>query len=136
MAIAAWSQSAKTDGSTERAITALEDKWTQAQKTNNADAAAPLLAGKFVNITIEGKITSRTEFLAEQKATKYDSVTFDDVKVIAVGSTAVATGIFTAKGTDGSGKPIDVHERSTDTWAKMPNGQWQCVASVSTPLKM
>jgi ketosteroid isomerase-like protein len=31
---------------------------------------------------------------------------------------------------------MDVHERFTDTWVKMPNGQWQCVASHGSPVKM
>jgi len=40
------------------------------------------------------------------------------------------------KGTDPSGKPMDVQERFTDTWVKMQNGQWQCVASHVSTLKM
>ena len=133
--IVAWSQGAKTDGGTEKAIAALEEKWTQAERTNNVDAVASLLASKFVNIDYAGKITPRTEFLSDQKATKYESATFDDVKVIVVGSTAVATGILTAKGMDGSGKTFDGRLRDTETWVKMPNGQWQCIAAVSTPLQ-
>ena len=133
--IVAWSQGAKTDGGTEKAIAALEEKWTQAQRTNNVDAVSSLLARKFVDIDYAGKITPRTEFLADQKATKYESATFDDVKVIVVGSTAVATGILTAKGMDGSGKTFNGRLRDTETWVKMPNGQWQCIAAVSTPLQ-
>jgi len=26
--------------------------------------------------------------------------------------------------------------RWTDTWVKMPNGKWQCVATQASPLKM
>ena len=134
LGLVAWSQGAKSDGSTERAIKDLEEKWTQAERTNNVEAAAPFLASKFVNVDYAGKITSRTEFLAEQKATKYESSTYDDVKVIAVGNTAVATGILTAKGRDASGKPFYGRLRGTDTFVKLPNGQWQCIAAVDTPL--
>ena len=104
--------------------------------TRLPDLVAPLLADKFVNTSSEGKVTSRSESLASAKATKYDSVDYDDVKVTAFGSTAIATGDFKAKGTDPSGKPLDVHERSTDTWVKGPQGQWQCVARHQSPVKM
>jgi hypothetical protein len=128
---AAWSQ----DG-TEKAVAALEQKWLQSQKTNNPDLVAPLLSDKFINTGSDGKVTSKAESLASAKATKYDSVDYDDLKVTAFGSTAVATGDFKAKGTDPSGKPMDVHERFTDTWVKGTKGEWQCVASHQSTVKM
>jgi ketosteroid isomerase-like protein len=67
--------------------------------------------------------------LANAKATKYVSAEYEDVKVTLFGDTAIAKGGFKGKGTDASGKPMDVHERWTDTWVKMPNGKWQCVAT-------
>jgi hypothetical protein len=100
---------------------------------------APLLADKFVNIVNtarDGKVTGEADSLAAAKATKYDAVAYDDVKVTAFGRAAIATGDFKAKGIDALGKPLDTHERFTDTWVKMPNGQWQCVASHQSPLKM
>src|ERR1700730_388362 len=119
---AAWSQS-QTTGGTEKAVAALEQQWLKSQKTNNPDLVAPLLADKFVNTGSDGKVTGKAETLATAKVTKY-------------GDTAIATGGFKATGTDASGKPLDVHERFTDTWVKMPNGQWQCVASHGSPVKM
>ena len=132
---AAWSQ-AQTTGGTEKAVAALEQQWLQSQKTNNPDLVAPLLADKFINTGSDGKVTGKAETLATAKATKYDSAEYEDVKVTAFGTTAIATGGFKAKGTDPSGKPLDVHERWTDTWVKMPNGQWQCVASHGSPVKI
>ena len=70
------------------------------------------------------------------KATKVDSAALDDLKVTAFGDTAIATGDFKITGTDAPGKPWDLHMRYTDTWVKMPNGQWQCVASHGSPVKM
>lgn len=128
---AAWSQ----DGS-EKAVAALEQKWLQSQKTNNPDMVAPLLSDKFINTGSDGKVTNKAESLANAKATKYDSVDYDDLKVTAFGSTAVATGGFKGKGTDPSGKPMDVNERFTDTWVKGPKGEWQCVASHQSTTKM
>src|ERR1700681_3398279 len=133
---AALSQAQQTSGGTEKAIAALENQWLQSQKTNNPDLVTPLLADKFVSTGSDGKVSSKAESLATAKATKYVSAEYDDVKVTVFGDTAIATGGFKAKGTDASGKPLDVHERWTDTWVKMPNGQWQCVASHGSPVKM
>jgi len=132
---AVWSQAQDT-AVTEQAVAAMEQKWLQSQKTNNPDLIAPLLADKFTNTGIDGKVTNKTESLANAKATKYDSVVYDDLKVTVFGDTAIATGTFKAKGTDASGKPLDAPERFTDTWVKMPNGKWQCVASQGSPVKM
>jgi ketosteroid isomerase-like protein len=126
---AAWSQTG-----TEKAVAALEKQWLQSQQTNNVDLLAPLLSDKFVNTSSEGKVTGKSETLAEYKTTKWESAENTDVKVTAFGDTAIATGVYNGKGTD-SGKPFDVHERWTDTWVKLPNGQWQCVASQTSPIK-
>ena len=133
---AAWSQDKKDSGGTEKAVAALEQQWLQSQKTNNPDLVAPLLADKFMMTGNDGKVTGKAELLATAKATKYESVEYDDVKVAVFGDTAIARGGFKATGTDASGKPIDIHERWTDTWVKMPNGQWQCVAGQATSVKM
>jgi hypothetical protein len=130
---AALSQ-AQTVGGTEKAVAALEQQWLQSQKTNNPDLVAPLLADKFVNTGSDGKVVSKAKMLADSKATKYDSIDYEDVKVTVFGDTAIATGGSKAKGTDASGKPLDEHVRWTDTWVKMPNGKWQCVASQQTHL--
>jgi hypothetical protein len=36
---------------------------------------------------------------------------------------------------DPTGKPFDSRERFADTWVKMPDGKWQCVASASATIK-
>jgi uncharacterized protein (TIGR02246 family) len=117
-------------GTTEKAVAALEDQWAQAQRTNNADLAAPLLADNFVQTTGAGKvITSKAAALAEAKAVKFSSMEYTDMKVYAFGDTAVAIAGFHAQGTDASGKSFDESGRFTDTWMKMPSGKWHCVAS-------
>jgi ketosteroid isomerase-like protein len=121
----AWSQAQSTD----KAVLALEQQWLQSQKTNNPDLVAPLIADKFVGTGADGKVTSKAEMLASAKSTKYESMEYEDVKVMVFGNTAVVTGGSKAKGTDDLGKPLDEHVRWTDTWVKMPNGKWQCVAS-------
>jgi len=134
--VSAASAQAQETGGTERTVAALEQKWLQAVKANNPDLLAPLLADKFVNTGSDGKVTDKAAMLAEGKATKFASAALDDLKVTAFGDTAIATGDFKVNGTDASGKPFDIHERFTDTWVKMPNRPWQCVASQGTPVKM
>ena len=132
---AAWSP-AQTTGGTEKAVAALEEQWLQALKANNADLLAPLLADKFVITSEVGKVASKAETLADVKASKWNSAENSDVKVTAFGDTAIATGVLKGKGTDASGKSFDLDVRWTDTWVKMPNGKWQCVASHSSTIKM
>jgi ketosteroid isomerase-like protein len=131
----AWSQAMQTGG-TEKAIAALEQKWLQALKTNDPDLAAPLLADKFVNTSSDGKVAGKAETLGTIETIKWDSAEYSDVKVTVFGDTAIATGEFKGEGTDASGRFFDDHERWTDTWVKMPNGQWQCVASQGTPVRI
>jgi len=135
LATAPWSQAQKNAG-TEKDIADLEQQWLKAQRTNDVKLLEPLLADGFTNTSSDGKVANRAEAIAEAKATKYTSVDYLDLKVMVSGDTAIAIGNFRGKGTDPSGKPIDANERFTDTWAKMANGKWQCVASHQSPAKM
>ena len=120
----------------EQAVAALEQKWVDAEKARDADAIAPLLAFNFVETNSEGKLAGKQEVLARIKAQKWETNQISDVKVTLFGKTAIATGEWRGKGTDPNGQPIDAHERWTDTWIKMFDGKWQCVASHSSTLKM
>jgi ketosteroid isomerase-like protein len=122
-------------GETEKAVAAQEHQWLQSQKTNNAEMLAPLLAEKFVNTGQDGKVTNRVQTLADAKATHWTSVDYENLEVVVYGDAAVATGEFMGKGTDSKGKPMDEHERFTDTWVKMAGGKWQCVASHGSTIK-
>lgn len=127
---------AQQTGGTEKAVAALEEQWLQSQTTNNPNLVAPLLADKFVDMGRDGKLIGKTEMLANSKATRYASIEYEDLKIMVFGDTAIATGRVEAKATDASGKPLDIHERWTDTWVKMPKGKWQCVASHASTTKM
>jgi ketosteroid isomerase-like protein len=132
----ATSSLAQKNATTEKAVAALEQQWLKSQQTNNTALVEPLLPEGFTNKSSEGKVTFRAQAIAEAKATKYTSVDYLDMKVTAFGDTAVAIGNFRGKGTDPSGNPLDANERFTDTWVRMPNGKWQCVASHQSPMKM
>jgi ketosteroid isomerase-like protein len=136
LASATVSQAQQTSGTTGKAIAALENQWLQAQQTNNPDLVAPLLADKFVSTGADGKVTNKVQSLADAKASKFVSAENENVQVTVFGDTAIATGLWVGKGTDEKGKPLDGHYRWTDTWVKMPNGKWQCVATQSSLVKM
>ena len=135
LATAVWSQAQK-NATTEKTVANLEQEWLKSQRTNNADLLVPLLADGFIATSSDGKITNKAGTIADAKATKYTTADYLDLKVAVFGETAIATGNFRGKGTDPSGKPLDANERFTDTWVKMPNGKWQCVASHESPVKM
>jgi ketosteroid isomerase-like protein len=130
---AGWLQ-AQSKG-TEKAIADLEQEWLKGQKTNNADLIAPLIADNFWDTSSAGKLSSKTEMLAQSKGTKFESVDYEDLKVTVSGNAAIATGVFKAKGKDPSGESFDHVERFTDTWVKMGGGKWKCVASHQSSIK-
>ena len=107
-------------GTTEKAIAALEEKWTQSQKTNNPDLISAHWSDKLVSTGTDGTVSNRAKTLADAKATKYTSVDISDLHVTVVEGTAIASMVFDAKGTDEKGKPMDTHARWTDVWVRMP----------------
>lgn len=129
----AWSD--ETAGGVEKAVAALERQWLEASRANNPDLYAPLLADAGVFTYPDGTARSKAEAIAFDKTTKFTSVEESDAKVMAFGDAAIATGVIRAKGIE-SGKPWESAWRYTDTWVKMPNGQWLCVASHSSPVAM
>lgn len=129
LANASLSLAQQSNDEAEKAFLALEKQWMQSQKTNNPDLLAPLLADKFVYTSTDGKVRNKAEVLAGEKATKYSSVEYPELKVTVFGDTAIATIVSKSQFSDESGKPAKSHSRWTDTWVRMPDGNWQFVAS-------
>ena len=125
----------KAGGAVEKQITGMEQKWASAQKMSNADAVAPMLAENFVIVFVDGKVMNKAQTLDDTKKAKMDEVQVSDIKVTSYGNTAIATGIWQGKGIAGDGKPQDDRERFVDTWHKMPDGKWQCIASGNTKIQ-
>ena len=113
-------------------IAHLEQGWAEAQKAGDAARIAPLIADSFVNTDVDGKTSKKAELLANAKGGKWEHNAISDVKVSVYGDTAIATGAWSGKGVDGDGTKVDRNERWTDTWVKMKDGKWQCVASQQT----
>ncbi len=122
-------------GAVAQALTDLENQWAKASKAGNADALAPLLSEDFVSLDSDGSMYSKADVLARTKKAKWVTNEIGDMKVMVHGDSAVVTGSWTGKGTDGAGKAVNAKERWADTWVKMASGTWQCVASASAPLK-
>jgi ketosteroid isomerase-like protein len=122
-------------GDVTQTITNLENQWTKAAKESNGAAIAPLLADKWVTVDSDGTVHDKSEAIDRAKKAKWETNEISDVKVTGYGNSAVVTGIWTGKGTDGTGKQVDTKERWVDTWVKMPGGKWQCVASGSATMK-
>src|ERR1700688_3521026 len=85
----AIAQAQPADGTAEKAVAAAEEQWTQSERTNNPDLAAPLLAEKLIYIDTDGSIINRAKFLADAKATKFTSVAIQDFHVTVNGNTAI-----------------------------------------------
>ena len=123
------------DPTTEKTIAFLEQQWAEAQRDGNSAAVTPLLTDDFINTDTSGQTYGKGKLLSNLKGGKWEHNQIGDVKVAVYGDTAIATGTWSGKGIDGDGTKIDRHERWTDTWIKMANGKWQCVASQQTEVK-
>ena len=117
----------------EKAVLAMEDLWARSQSTNNPDLIAPHLSDRIVSTGPDGTVLDKAGMLAAAKQAKLANVSYPDIKVTVFGDTAITTGGFKAEGTNQDGKPV-TPERWTDTWVRMPDGTWQCVATHSSPV--
>lgn len=117
-------------------IIALEKAWNQAYKAGDVRALDSILDNDIVLINDDGSVQSKAEFLGSVKATRNNSqeqqVSPESMSVHVFGNTAIATGVFRAKGVEG-GKSYVRRERFVDTWMYKEN-KWVCVASNATPV--
>jgi ketosteroid isomerase-like protein len=117
-------------------IIALEKAWNQAYKAGDTRALDTILDNEIVLINDDGTVQTKVEFLASVKSTRNNSqeqqVSPESMSVHVFGNTAIATGVFRAKGVEG-GKPYVRRERFVDTWLYKA-GKWVCVATNATPV--
>jgi ketosteroid isomerase-like protein len=131
----AWAQGANDVGTMSKVV-ALEQTWLRSQQTNDIEVLKPLLADNIADTSAEGKLMSgKDAAIADAKSVKWSSAEYTELQIAVYGDTAVATGVFTGKGTDSAGKPVNVRERFTDTWVKMADAQWRCVATHGSVIK-
>jgi len=125
---------AQDDSDVRTKVIALEKAWNQAYKLGDTKALSTLLDDSLVLIEDDGSLKTKKEFLASVKATSAneEQVAPESLTVHVHGQTAIAVGVFAAKGTRG-GKPYVRRERFVDTWI-LKNGNWVCVATNATPI--
>jgi ketosteroid isomerase-like protein len=118
--------------SADQEVTALERAWLDAALKYDVAWFERHIADTIVNTDEEAVVTGKAATVADVKsrASKYETLSYDDLKVQSYGDTAIATGITVFKGTS-KGKAVGGRSQWTDTWVKR-GGQWQCVASHST----
>lgn len=122
-------------GTVAQTLMDLERQWVKAALAGKGEALAPLLAEGFVSVQSDGTMHTKPAYVAMTIKGKWQVNEVSDMKVQVHGDSAVVTGVWTGKGTDGTGKAFDGKERFADTWVKMADGKWQCVVSASAPMK-
>jgi Domain of unknown function (DUF4440) len=120
-----------TPASEKKVVAALEQQWIQAFWENNPKLLEQILASTWVQTDADGILSGKSHEMADTKETKWTSLKNIGMKITLYGDTAIVTGIFKGKGTASWGA-VDDHYRFTDTWVKMPRGNWQCVATQLT----
>ena len=115
--------------SEEATIRALELKVADLYKQHRVEAFAPLLDDGFVITFEDGKVYSKTGYLAytTSSQTHVELVEIPEMKVHLHGDTAVVTGVYHEKGSDHDGS-YDYRDRFTDVWMKQ-SGKWRLVAA-------
>ena len=123
-----------TNSGVQSKIIALEKAWNQAYKLGDTRALDDILDDQIVLINDDGSVQSKAEFLASVQPAKSQEqqVAPESMSVRVFGTTAVATGVFRAKGVE-AGKPYVRRERFVDTWVNK-GGKWLCVATNATPV--
>lgn len=119
-------------------IVALEGVWNQAYKSGDRKALDGLLDNAIVLVNDDGTVLNKTEFLAtvkpphSQSASQEQQVVPESMSVHVFGNTAIATGVFRAKGVE-AGKAYVRRERFIDTWI-YKGERWICVGTDATPI--
>jgi ketosteroid isomerase-like protein len=127
-----------SDAAIQSKIVALEGAWNLAYKSGDAKALDGLLDNAILLVNDDGSVQTKVEFLAGVNAVKSQAgaqeqqVAPESMAVRVFGNTAIATGIFRAKGVEG-GKSYVRRERFIDTWVNMGE-RWVCVATDATPI--
>jgi ketosteroid isomerase-like protein len=124
----------QSDAGVASKIIALEKAWNQAYKSGDAHALDQILDDRIVLINDDGSAQSKADFLKSVKATdsQEQQIAPESMNVSVFGDTAIATGVFRAKGVE-NGKHYVRRERFVDTWIKK-SGTWVCVATNATPV--
>jgi ketosteroid isomerase-like protein len=122
-----------SDSAAKSKIAALEVAWNQAYKSGDTKALDAILDNSIVVVNDDGTLQTKAGFLATVKppgthvGLQEQQVAPESMSVRVFGNTAIATGIFRARGVEGK-KSYIRRERFIDTWM-YKDGRWMCVAA-------
>ncbi|HEX8926931.1 MAG TPA: nuclear transport factor 2 family protein, partial [Terriglobales bacterium] len=94
-----------------------------------------LLAEEFVEVLPDGSLMNKSQVLDDAKKSKYEMIKISDLKITRFGDTVIVIGTFDARHAGKGANAVEDHERYVDTWRKMPNGKWQCIAEGNTAIR-
>jgi ketosteroid isomerase-like protein len=105
----------------------LEDEFSRAVASNDADALDGILADDWIILDPDGSIIDKARFLEVIKsgALSHESMESTDLRVRLYGNTAVVTGLTTTKGKF-MAQDFASCERATDIFVKQAD-RWHCV---------
>jgi ketosteroid isomerase-like protein len=139
MALVTLPLHAQDSATVARAINDLEAQWGVSLAAANWTAVESFLAPGYIATDGAGKRIDRATYIAGLRdgGVKYSDVRNGPYTVIVNGNTAVHLGEGTLTMTSKKGKVTHVRTVWTDTWVRMPSGQWLCIAGqfVETRLK-
>ena len=123
-----------SDSAVQTKIVALEKAWNQAYKMGDTRSLDSILDDHVVLINDDGSTQTKSQFLASIKgpASEEQQVAPESINVRVYGTTAIATGLFHAKGVE-NGRRYNRYDRFVDTWM-FKDGKWVCVATNATPV--
>jgi uncharacterized protein (TIGR02246 family) len=117
---------------TDQALKDIEMKWAAAYLKGDAATIGDILADDFVGVSLEGKVQSRADVMAEAKRSKVTRSTASEIRVRILGpDAALVSGVWSGAGTDPAGHKFDIVDRWTDIFVRQ-GGKWKCVAQQST----
>lgn len=120
------------DPQTASPIIALENAWSRAVEGKNLKALDTLLDSGFIYVDFDGRMMTKTEVLADVKASSIQQSLTEGMTAHLYGNAAIVTGTVRMKGVE-NGKLLLRRGRFTDTWIYR-SGAWACVASQVTAL--
>lgn len=128
-------KNADKSGGDEQAVRQTINDLTAALGKNDAAALDRIYADDYALTNESGVVTGKAERLAQIRSgeLKFESVSFDDVKIQIYGNTAVARYRGTTKAKF-KGEDISSSLRVTLTFVKI-KGRWQLVAAQTTTIK-
>jgi ketosteroid isomerase-like protein len=116
-------------------IIALEKAWNQAYRSRDGRALGEIFSDSIVIVNVDGRLQSKSEFLAEVTKSKPFEIQQswpESITVQVLGDIAIASGVFQQKGKE-NGKSYIRRNRFIDTWVRTTVG-WRCVAASATPI--